>query len=256
MKKDMPATDPGKPDAPVEGAVKADEVSTTETLAQGTEGVAKAGSSQTPATPSDEWKSKFEELKDKYEKDIGKVKSALDSKLTSTVKTSEEKERALQQQLDELRKTTMNEVDYKEYERNRAFERIDELQKQVDAERTEKEQLKQFNNYVDLFMNKFDIPRSELKIDGSLEELYNSGMAALVDRHEKSKANPATAKPKEGKNPPPVAQPSSTPAAGVLSLEELAKKYAGGSVDKLFALAERRLDIAALITEAARKQTQ
>lgn len=251
------ATDTDKPDATEEVAVEADEVS-QETLAQESEGAAQSESQEATA-PSDEIQQKYEELVRKYEKDIGAVKSVLDKRLTETQKTAEERERALKAQLDELRRKTMNEDDYKDYEKNRALERIEELQSLVEQERAEKEQIKQFNYYLKMFSQDFGLSEDEYKTDGTLEELFNSGMAAVKDKVKRTRETESTTTTnpkKEGKKPPTVAQPSSSPAAGVLSLEELAKKHAGGSVDKLYSMAERRSDLANLITEAARKKTQ
>jgi hypothetical protein len=248
-----------KPDASEEEVVAAGAVSVEETGTQESTGAVENG--ETPATtPVDEIKVKQEELVRKYEKDIASIKSVLDKRLSETQKTAEDRERALRAQLDELRKKSMNEDDYKTYEKDRALERIEELQAEVAREKAEKEQVKQFNYYLNMFSRDFGLSESDFKTDGTLEELFNSGMAAVRDNLKKYKeATPsaeATSKV-EGKKPPTVAKPSSSPAAGALSLEELAKKYASGSIDKLYSMAEHGdMGIAKLITEAALRKTQ
>ncbi len=252
------ATEAGKPDASEEEVVVAGEVSAKETPAQESEG-AVIGENQEDIAPLDELKSKYDELVHKYEKDVGAIKSVLDKRLNETQRSAEDRERALKAQLDELRKKTMNEDDYKDYERNLSLERITELTKEVERERAEKEQIKQFNYYLNMFSRDFGLSETDFKTDGTLEELFNSGMAAVKDDLKKFKeSNSTDITPKvEGKKPPAVAKPSSSPPAGALSVEELAKKYADGSIDKLYSMAEHgRTDLSKLITEAARKLTQ
>lgn len=252
------ATDAEKSNASEEEAVVVGEVSEQETPAQEPEGAIEDSEKQATTATSEEYKTKYEELVHKYEKDIGSVKSVLDKRINETQRNAEERERSLKAQLDEIRKKTLNEDDYKEYEKNRALERIDELQKELEHERMEKEQVKQYNYYLNYFTRELGIQDSELKTDGTLEELFNSGMAAVKDnvkRLRDSKPAEATVT-KEGKKPPVVAKSSSSPATGVLSLEEAAKKYAGGSISKLYDMAERDAKLANIITEAARKLTQ
>jgi hypothetical protein len=253
------AEDANKPDASEEEVVVEGTVSAEETSIQESDGAEVTGESQTDA-PADDTKAKYDELVRKYEKDLGAIKSVLDKRISETQKTAEDRERALKAQLDELRKKSMNEDDYKDYEKNRALERIEELQAEVAREKAEKEQVKQFNYYLNMFSRDFGLSENDFKTDGTLEELFNSGMAAVKDNLKKFKETNSSADvtPKaEGKKPPAVAKPSSSPAASALSEEELAKKYADGSVDKLYSMAEHgRTDIAKLITEAARRRTQ
>jgi len=256
---DKSATEAVKSDASEEEVVAAGEVSAKETPAQESEGALKDSEGQEVVALSDKDKIGKDEIIRKYEKDIATIKSVLDKRLNETQKSAEERERALQAQLDELRRKTMNEDDYKVYEKDRALERIDELTKELGQERVEKEQIKQFNYYLNMFSRDFGLSENDFKTDGTLEELFNSGMAAVKDNLKKFKETYSSADATlkvEGKKPPAVAKPSSSPAVGVLSELELAKKYADGSVDKLYSMAEHgRTDIAKLITEAARART-
>lgn len=251
------ATESDKPNASEEEVVEADEVSNQETLEQEPEGAVESDEQKATA-PEIDYKAEYEKTIRKYEKDIGAVKSVLDKKLADTQKSAEDQKRALEAQLDELRKKTLNEDDYKDYEKNRALERIAELQQELEKERVEKEQIKQFNYWQSYFTRELGIDADVLKADGSLEELFNSGMAAVREQVSKLKQThtQSPALPKDSKKPPTVAKPSSSPATGVLSEEELAKKYANGDLNRLYEMAEKgRSDIAKLITEAAHKRT-
>ena len=212
---------------------------------------------QSVAIP-DEWKQKYDELISKYEKDIGNVKSALQRNLSESEKSFAEKERSLLKQIDDLRKSTMNDDERAKYEQSLAYEELGKLRQDLESQKAETERVRNYFYYLNFFKENFGVQEKDLKTDGSVQELFQSGMEALANRFKELSEQPTAdkPKPKEGKKPPSVAQPSSAPASSVLSLLDLAKKYGNNSIDELYRKAERDPNLATLITEAARKQTQ
>lgn len=214
----------------------------------------------TPTSASEEWKTKYEELSSKYEKDVANVKSALDKQLKSRDNDLE----ALRGELEKLQTAGMNEEQKKQYEASKLAKAYTDLQHKFQEQEAESEQKVQYYLWKDRFINEFGVKADELKLNQGIEALFSSGWDAIKTKLSASSQPQSSAeedtkivpsKPK-GKTPPTTARPGSGVPKGEQTLKDLADKEAGGDLDLLFKKAEQNLKIRDAINEIVSKQTK
>jgi len=216
---------------------------------------------QPEASPAEELQKKYEELLAKSEADIRGLKSSLQKRETELVKEFQDKERKYQNDIDNLRRSTMDEKDREAYEKELGLTRIKELEEAKIKAEQDKQQLEQFYYYLDYFTNKLGVTRTDLVLDEGTEHLFASGMAAIEKKLASAVAKPqtSTSAPKP-KTPPEVAQPGTGAVGTGMTLKELAKKKVGGDsvydVNKLFDLIQSGQLPIDLLNEVISKQTK
>lgn len=215
------------------------------------QGAVDATSKETP--PVDDWKAKYDEARLKSEQDVGRVKSALQKQIDGIKLSSEEKERVYRQQLQDLQKSSMNDEERKVYEQSLDKEKLQELQGELNKVKAENAQTQQFFYYKDMFVNRFGLLPIDFAVDGTFEEMFNSGMIALETKIKQVQSVPQK---KVGKEPPEVAPSSSAPATSALTLQELADKHTGGDVGMLFDRFEKRTLNPQLLNDIVAKQNK
>ena len=224
----IPVTGDGDDEEGEHATQEAEGVSTEETTLE----VPTDGSTK----PADDFKVKFEELKAKYEKDISKVKSSLQSRETDLIKEKS----ILEKKLDDLLQSTMDDEDRKQYQHEKLQEDLENIRKERDELRIKLEQNSQFNTWKEYF-GKAGISETELVTDSGIEGLFQSGMNALMTRiktlEEEKKPMDATTK-KQGKNPPEVVEPAKGKIPTVANLTEAIKHFASGDEEKFWRMAE------------------
>jgi hypothetical protein len=196
----------------------------------------------TPAEPAtddakkpEDFAAKYEELRRKSEEDIGKLKSALQKRESDLVKEKS----VLEKKLDELLQSTMDEGDKKQYQQEKLAEELEAIKAERDELKIQNEQIAQFNTWREYFLDA-GVSKSDLKLDGGLPELFQSGMDALrnkVKTLEGTKSVNTT--PKKAVEPQAVAQSATGTPSTILTLADAAKHFAGGDLDLLFSMAER-----------------
>jgi hypothetical protein len=211
------------------------------------------------AAEVEELRLKYEELLNKSKKDLDGLKSSLQRRESELTKEFQDKERKYREDIEKLRRSTMDEKDRDAYEKELGLNRIKELEDaRVKAEQ-DKAQLEQFYYYLDYFTNKLGVSRNDLVLEEGTEKLFASGMAAI----EKKLTSPAVAPVKPNgkpKTPPEVAQPGTGAVGTGLSLKELAKKKVGGDsaydIDQLFNLIQSGQLPLDLLNEVLSKQSK
>jgi hypothetical protein len=198
----------------------------------------------------------FEEQQAKYEKDVGAVKSALDKKFADANKAWEAERKKTQKMIEDLRKTSMSEDERKSYEQQLASEQIKEYERKFqELEQARKEQESKVQ-WLAYFTGQ-GIPINKLNMEGNFAEFFASGQEALMarmkeleDQVAKSKQAPTVEDgKKKGKTPPSVITPDGNPPAG-LSKQQLADKYAHGSMNELYDRASREPEILKLLNDS------
>jgi len=198
--------------------------------------------------------SNYEALK----KDLDRQKGAFqrrEHELQQDAKTREEK---LKKQVDELRRSTMNTDDADKYEKEVALERVEELQKQLDSERTERQAQEQFAYWKEQFTDVYGVQRSKLVLDQGVDGLVTSGMEAIKELISKAKQEvEKPVKKAQSKNEPPeTPKPAKGGAPSKMTLQEVANKYTGGDLDAVYRQLETGQLPRTLFDELAEGQEQ
>lgn len=204
-----------------------DGVSTEETPV-----VAEADEKSAPQQP--DYSKQFEEMRLKYEQDIGKVKSALQKQVSEEQK----QKTVLEKKLDELLQSSMDDDDRKNYQYEKLVEERDKLKHDLEETKLAYEQAQQFTTWMQYF-NDLGIPQSKLIVDQGLPELFGSGMEAVKEMVKTVKEGAAGKLPqKQGKTPPETVQPSSNKAATFVNLDDAIKHFANGDAEAFWRMAE------------------
>lgn len=210
-----------------QAAQEAGEVSEQETLPE-------AATDEGKQTAND-FAIKYEELKSKYESDIGKLKSSLQKRESELVKEKS----TLEKKLDELLQSTMDDEDKKQYQYEKLQEELTSIREERDALKVQNEQVLQFTTWRDYFVDA-GIPKSELRMDEGLEGLFQSGMEAMRNKIralEEGKKSPVKEE-RKGKTPPEVAESAKGRVPTITTMDEAVKHFADGDEEKFFRMAE------------------
>ena len=223
----IPVTGDGDEDEGEQVAQEAGEVSAKETLPE----VATDEGKQT----ANDFATKYEELKSKYESDIGKLKSSLQKRETELVKEKS----TLEKKLDELLQSTMDDEDKKQYQYEKLQEELSAIREERDALKVQNEQVLQFTTWREYFIDA-GIPKSELRMEEGLEGLFQSGMEAMRDKIRilEEGRKPPMKEERKGKTPPEVAESAKGKVPTITKMDEAIKHFAGGDEEKFFRMAE------------------
>lgn len=207
---------------------------------------AQEGDGVEPSTPIEEahdevkpvgedFATKYEALRLKYEGDIGKLKSSLQKREGELLKEKS----VLEKKLEELLESTMDDEGRKKYQQDKLAEDLAAIKAERDELKLQNEASAQRMVWTDFFTD-VGVPKAELKSDGELQELFQSGMDALIKRiktlEEKGK-QPVTETTK-GKTPPSVAQSTKGKLPVATTLDEAIKHFAKGDEEKFWRMAE------------------
>jgi flagellar biosynthesis GTPase FlhF len=200
------------------------------------------GSSEAEGSQQVDWEAKLREVEEKAQKDINALRSSLDRNAAQARKQYEADRQRLEQELQQARMTSMSPEDRAKYQQQLAGEQT-EAQKRELLERQQSLSEKEAHlNYTQFFIEQ-GIPKSDLKTDGSVDELVASGWAAvqaktksLQEELDKLKAGdkPQT---KPGEKPAPRVAPQSAAATNAApTWADLEKRY--GSREEVYRLVE------------------
>jgi len=195
----------------------------------------------------------YEELKARYEKDIGAVKSALDKQVSSVKKKSEDEIAKLKQQINKLRLESMTDDQRKVYESEIQNETLQELQQKAEEAERKAAESENKTKWLGYFLDQ-GVEVSELDMSGNFDTFYTSGMNAITKRLktyreqlDKMKTTPNKDKLK-GKKPPKVegldAGTKTKP-----TLNDLVKKYADGDFETFMRMADTDPNIQKLLNK-------
>lgn len=195
-------------------------------------------STETPDTSKeDERLAQLKSDYDKIQKDLNKQKSVFQQREHELQTEAQQREAALKQEIDKLRRSTLTEKDADRYEKEVALEQLAELREELEKERVARTEREQFAYWKDRFTDEYGVPRDQLVLDQGVQGLVQSGMEAIKEMiAEAKKASDKPAKKAQSKQEPPE---TPKPAKGdasqkKMTLKEAADKYAGGDIDALF----------------------
>ena len=179
------------------------------------------------------------QLQSDYEtikKDLDRQKGAFQRREHDIQKDYKAREDKLKEQLDKLRRSTMNTDDADKYEKELALERVEELQRELEKERTERQQQEQAAYWKEQFIDVYGIKRDKLVLDQGIEGLVASGMEAIKELigNAKQEAEKPVKKAKSKNEPPETPKPAKGGAAAKMTLQEVAAKYTGGDLDAVY----------------------
>jgi hypothetical protein len=117
----------------------------------------------------------------KLQDDLNRMKSASQRRESELQRAAQQREREFQDELQKKAMAGMDDETRKNYERELAFERLEQMQQELEQARTEKQALEAKHNSYMFFLNK-GVPRDKLALDADLETLVQSGYEYLADR--------------------------------------------------------------------------
>lgn len=200
-----------------------------------------AGGGVAPATPAPAPQSDaLAQEKQKLEKDINQIKSTFQRREAQLNKEAKEREAALLRQLEESKLQGMDEEARKAYEATRFSRENEALKQQLDEERRKYQEYTTFNNAVLQFRGA-GVPEASLVLDGSLDDLVQSGWDYLTSRVRELEAKvqtPQTPAPKELPAAPEVDTGKTQGVNTKPTWPELIAKY--GSREQVYTLVEQR----------------
>jgi len=220
------------------------------TPATDTSGTPQGGVS-TPAQPDEDAAKKISDLESKlksYQADINRLKSSSDKRLSQQQADFEKRLKDYEAKMQKVQLSSMDEDTRKQFEANLQVERQQELEEQVKKYQMQLEERTQRDTVLNFFLEA-GVTKDKLTLDGSLNDLTVSGWDAIREevetlREENSKLKTSTAGKKPDSTPDTEPEPPITinhsngaPSKG-LTLEEAAKKYADGDMEKLMKLFE------------------
>lgn len=143
-----------------------------------------------------EYEQKQEELKARYERDMNRLRSKLDSRFSREQKSWEQERSALLQRLDQIVERTMDDEAREAYEWERMNDDLARQKAELQREREELEAHRSMLEYASFF-EQVGVPRDQLDLD-SPEDLLQSGwmgvqntVQSLKDEIEALKKKPA-----------------------------------------------------------------
>jgi len=204
--------------------------------------VLEAVAEETPAKPAtdgadktDDFKAKYDELRRKNEEDIGKLKSVFQKRETELAKDKS----VLEKKLDELLQSTMDDEGKKKYQQDKLEEELETIRAERDELKIQNEQIAQFNTWRDYFLES-GVDKAELKLDGGLPDLFQSGMDALKNKVKALEGKQPVNADKKAAVPQDVAKPATGALSNILTIEDAIKHFADGNEDLFWEMAERR----------------
>lgn len=164
----------------------------------------------------------FQTEKTKLEKDISGLKSASQRREYELQQQLQQQQREAQEQIDRARTAGMDDEQRKIYEAERANEKLQEIQEQLQQTQTEKSQMEGKFNAYQFFLNA-GIPANKLDLTQSLEDLVQGGYTYLAERNAQLEAMLA------GKAQSPAAPPAAPAAPAPLPTAPVVDLGAGGT---------------------------
>lgn len=181
----------------------------------------------------------FSETLKKYQNDINKMKSSFQKRETEL----RNEKSVLEQKLDSLLTSTMDDKDRQKYEFDKMQEKVKTLQAERDQMAQQAQQMTQFIQWK-TFFDESGVEPSKLDLQNGLESLTQSGLAAMRDKIKtlESKVQGGASKPaptqKSAKNPPEVAQSTTGKVPTLGSLDQAIEHFAKGDEEKFWRMAE------------------
>lgn len=215
-------------EATQEGAAVSEEDSETQGVTAGDEVEEEDG------TPQPD----FAETLKKYQNDINKMKSAFQRKETELLKEKS----VLEQKLDSLLQSTMDEKDREKYQFEKMQEKVNQLQAERDQMAQEREQMAQFIQWKGFFAEA-GLKDSDLDLTNGLAGLTTSGLNAMKNRIKALETQGSTSvkqsTPKKvAKKPPEVAQTASGKVPTIGTLDDAINHFAKGDQERFWRMAE------------------
>lgn len=207
-------------------------------------GGAPQGAGVSPKVLTDEDVQKLvNEKVQKYEEDIRKLKSTFDRREAESRKAQEQREAELARKLRELELKGMDETERKKYEESHKDEELSRLATEKQLYQRKLEELSQARMYEKFFIEN-GVPASELVTDQGVEALAESGwkgVTKMMNSLKEENAKLKTTKQSQIDLPeaPNTLNHSNQSPSKTVSHKELANKYAGGDVDRLYTMIEK-----------------
>lgn len=194
------------------------------------------------ADAAQEWQRKLEAERMKWETDLNRMKSSLQSQIAQTQADYRQREAAYNQRIRELEVAGLDETEREKYERVRLQQDFQAMQRDYQQLQQQLESERQRQAYVTAFANMGVNPA---QLDStSPETVIASGWAAVQARMRELEAKsqtPASAAPNSPATdltPPTVNVNSGNLPSGNPSWPDLIQKY--GSMEKVFSLVEQQ----------------
>jgi len=174
----------------------------------------------------------------KFQNDINRMKSTFQRKETELLKEKS----VLEQKLDELLTSTMDEKGQQKYKLAKLQEQNKQLQEKLQQSERERAQIAQFTQWRDFFATS-GVDMKKLDMQNGLEGLTSSGLAAMRDKikalesGQQSVQKPAKSV-KQAKQPPEVAQSTTGKVPTLGSLDDAIEHFAKGDSEKFWRMAE------------------
>lgn len=201
------------------------------------EGVAATPATTPTQTPQSD---ALAQEKQRFEKDLNQLKSTLQRREAQLTKEAKEREAALLKQLEETKLQGMDDEARKAYEATRFSRENETLKQQLEEERRRYQEYQVFQNSV-LQFRSAGVPEANLVLDGSLDDLVQSGWDYLTSRVRELESKltaPVTPAPKELPAAPEVDTGKSQSVNTKPTWPELIAKY--GSRERVYELVEQR----------------
>ena len=129
-------------------------------------------------TVPDAGSEKLKELEAKIqarEQDINKLKSTYDKKLAQTEQQYKDEQRKLQEEIQKAKLSTMTDEQKKTFERQLELEQAQQWREEAQKYKQQIEEFEQRNNYTQYFVEEMGVPKEQLKLDGDINALVQSG---------------------------------------------------------------------------------
>ena len=178
----------------------------------------------------EELDSKFEQVNTKFERDISQLKSSLQKNAAEDKKKWEQEKADYERKLQETQMAGMSESDRKAYQEQMATQRLHQMEDENNRLKMQMTETQQRQGYAQWFIQN-GVPIDNLAMSGSVQELVDSGWAALKKQKDDlemqlSKVQ-GSDKTKPSQSPPNVIQPQGGVPVSGPTWPELMKKYGG-----------------------------
>ena len=216
------------------------EVSTKETLGTGTVSLG-----ETPPTKPNDEEKKLQQISQKYEDDISKLKSSFQRSEHELRQSLEKQRRDYDAQLREIKMSKMDEEERKKFEAEELVARNKNYEAEAEKAKRALSDQKQIAEYRKFFIS-VGVPVDNLDETDDLSTYVNQGYALLKLHQDNLKKELETLKKKQAKSegddeeiPAPDVDTSTRPPGKGTTWKDLIKQY--GSEERVWSLIDRGL---------------
>jgi hypothetical protein len=208
------------------------------------EGVAQEVTTQTGQPDAEGWRQKYKELEEKFERDLGRLKSVFQRREHETQQEWEQRRREYEDEIHRLRTATMDEDERRAYEYEMMQARMTEQEREIQRLQEQAQQAQAMSEYMQFFLAQ-GIPAEQLDLSQGVEGLIQSGWEAITRQLEELRQQvqqvsaPPSEPPKPSEKQPPtvITKTGGTPTGPTWA--DLIQRY--GSAENVYRMVEQKI---------------